>query len=90
VTYDAFSQVDRIGGHQLQITNSDKSQTIVGIYLHARRLYILEATVPPGTPGAVHFQQSLIILDEAGVRVRYELDADGNQTGQVTDFTGIC
>jgi hypothetical protein len=38
----------------------------------------------------VHFQQSLIILDEAGVRVRYELDADGNQTGQVTDFTGIC
>jgi hypothetical protein len=38
----------------------------------------------------VHFQQSLIILDEAGKRVRYELDADGNRTSQVTDFTGIC
>jgi hypothetical protein len=90
ITYDAFSQVDRIDGHQLQITNRDKSLTIVGIYVHARRLYILEATVPPGTPGAVHFQQSLIILDEAGKRVRYELDADGNRTSQVTDFTGIC
>ncbi len=83
MTYDAYAQVDRIEGHQLHITNRDKSLTFVGIYLHARRLYILEATVPPGSPGAAHFQQSLSILDEEGNRIRYELDADGNRSGRV-------
>lgn len=90
VTYDAYAQVDRIEGHQLHITNRDKSLSFVGIYLHERRLYILEATVPPGSPGAVHFQQSLFVLDEDGNRIRYELDADGNRTGRVKDLNGIC
>ena len=90
ITYDAFAQVDRIDGHQLQITNPDKSLTVVGIYQHARRLYILEADVPPDTPGAVHFQQSLIILDEDGKRIRYELDADGNRLFRITNLDGIC
>ena len=90
VTYDAFAQVDRIDGHQLQITNPDKSLTVVGIYQHARRLYILEADVPPDTPGAVHFQQSLIILDAEGKRIRYELDADGNRLFRITNLEGIC
>ena len=44
---------------------------------------MLEATVPPGSPGAVHFQQSLYMLDEEGKRVRYELDGEGNRTGRV-------
>jgi hypothetical protein len=83
VTYDAFAQVDRIEGHQLQITNADKSRTFVAIHLHARRLYILEATVPPGSPPPGHFQQSLSILDETGKSIRYELDADGNRTTRV-------
>ena len=83
VTYDAFAQVDRIEGHQLHITNPDKSLTFAAIHLHARRLYVLEATVPPGSPGAVHFQQSLYMLDEEGKRVRYELDGEGNRTGRV-------
>ncbi len=90
VTFDAFSQADRIDGHQLQITNPDTSLTVVEIYVHARRLYILEATVPPRTPGAIHFQQSLMILDEQGQRVRYELDADGSRTGRVTNLEEIC
>src|SRR5688572_12575209 len=68
ITYDAFAQVDRIEGHQLQITNSDKSRTFVAIHLHMRRLYILEATVPAGSPPPGHFQQSLSILDEQGKR----------------------
>ncbi len=80
VTYDAFAQVDRIQGHQLQITNADQSRTFVAIHLHARRLYILEATVPPGTPPPVDFQISLYILDEEGKRIRYNLDHDGNRT----------
>jgi hypothetical protein len=90
ITYDAFAQVDRIDGHQLHITNSDKSLTVVGIFVHARRLYILEADVPPDTPGAVHFQQSLMILDEDGKRIRYELDADGNRLFRITNLDGIC
>lgn len=90
ITCDAFAQVDRIDGHQMHITNPDKTVTLVGIYVHARRLYILEATVPAGAPGAVHFQQSLIVLDEAGQRVRYEQDSDGIRTTRITDRTDIC
>ena len=90
ITYDAFAQVDRIDGHQLHITNPDKSVSFVGIYQHARRLYILEALVPPGTPGAVHFEQSLMILDEDGKRIRYELDNDGNRLFRITDLADVC
>jgi hypothetical protein len=85
ITYDAHAQVDSIQGHQLHITNPDKSVSLIGIYTHARRLYILEARVPPNTPGAVHFQQSLIILDKEGKRIRYDLDAEGNRVGRVID-----
>jgi hypothetical protein len=89
ITYDAFAQVDGMDGHQLYITNLDKSLTVVGIYVHAKRLYILEAGVPPGTPGALHFQQSLMILDEGGKRIRYELDADGNRLFRI-NLEGRC
>ena len=85
ITYDAHGQVDSIQGHQLHINNPDRSVSFIGIYTHARRLYILEARVPPNTPGAVHFQQSLIILDKEGKRIRYDLDAEGNRTGRVID-----
>ena len=83
ITYDAFAQVDRIEGHQLQITNADKSRTFVAIHLHARRLYILEATVPPNSVPPALFQQSLRILDENGTQIRYNLDADGNRTTRI-------
>ncbi len=80
ITFDAYAQVDRIEGHQLQITNPDLSRTYVAIHLHKSRLYILEATTPAGTPPPGHFQQSLSILDENGDRIRYNLDADGVRT----------
>lgn len=83
ITYDAYAQSDRIPGHQLHIRNRDRTLTFAGIYLHASRLYILEATVPPDAPGAVHFQQSLVVLDAAGTPVRYELDTDGNRIRRV-------
>ena len=82
VIYDAYAQVDRIEGHHLHITNPDKTLTYAAIHVHGRRLYILEATVPPNTPGAFHFQQSLQILDEKGEVIRYELDNDGNRAGR--------
>jgi len=80
VTYDAWSDIERVEGHQLQITNSDQSRTFIGIYLHDLRLYLLEATVPSGSPPPGLFQQSLRFLDEEGVRVRYELAPNGNIT----------
>jgi hypothetical protein len=80
VTYDAWSDIERVEGHQLQMTNEDQSRTFVGIYLHNGRLHILDATVPPGWPPPMHFQQSLRFFDEDGVRVRYELDINGNTT----------
>jgi hypothetical protein len=83
VAYDAYAQVDRIDGHLLRIVNTNGTETIAAIHEHDRRLYVLEADVPPNTPGAVHFQQSLAILDREGNVVRYELDADGNRIRRV-------
>jgi hypothetical protein len=72
VTHDAWHYIQRVQGHQLQITNADQSRTFAGIYLHDTRLYILEATVPPGSPPPIIFQQSLSLLDEEGNTFNYE------------------
>ena len=79
VTYDAWSHIDLVEGHQLQLTNADQSRTFAGIYLHghANRLHILEATVPPGSPPPGQFQQSIRFLNEEGVRIRYRLSPNG-------------
>jgi len=79
VTYDAWSHMDRVEGHQLQLTNTDGSRTFAGIYLNGNvnRLYVLEATVAPGSPPPIQFQQSLRFLDEEGQRIRYLLSTNG-------------
>ncbi len=74
VTYDRWAQTDRIKGHHLQITNEDMSRSYIAIHFHDERLYILEARAQPGSPPPIHFQQSLSILDEDGVVVRYDVD----------------
>ena len=76
VTYDAYHYIDRVEGHQLQITNGDGARTFAAIYLHDSRLYISEATVAPGSPPPGMFQQSLEFLDDAGNRIRYRNYAD--------------
>ena len=76
VTYDAYHYIDLVEGHQLQITNSDLTRTYAGIYLHDSRLYIVEATVSPGSVPPGFFQQSLQFIDEAGDRVRYRNYSD--------------
>ncbi len=72
VTHDAWHYIQRVEGHQLQITNADLSRTYAGIYLHETRLYILEATVRPGSPPPIIFQQSLSLLDEEGNTFNYD------------------
>ena len=80
LTYDAFAQIDRIEGHQLQFTRPDKRRLFIAIHLHKSRLYVLEADVAAGQPPPALFQASLSILDDEGRGVRYNIDADGNRT----------
>ncbi len=79
ITYDAWSHIDLVEGHQLQMTNADGTRTYAGMYFNgnSRRLYVLEATISPRSPPAGQFQQSLRFLNEAGERVRYRLSPNG-------------
>jgi len=79
VTYDAWSHLDRVEGHQIQLTNADGSRTFAGIYLNSnrQRLYIAEVTVPAKAPPPIQFQQSLHFLDDDGERIRYQLSTNG-------------
>ena len=73
VTHYMWNAIDRVEGHQLQLTNNgDKSRTFASIYMHENRLYIAEATVPAGYPEPGFFQQSLGWLDENGRGIRYD------------------
>ena len=86
ITYDMFGTIDGIHGHQLHIKNADKTTSVIGIYLHEKRLYVMEARVPNGNPGALLFEPSLSILDENGRRIRYAADEFGNPTKRVLEY----
>jgi hypothetical protein len=83
VTYDAWHHIDRVPGHQLQITNPDGSRTFAGIYLHQDHLFIIEATVPRGTPPQGMFQQGLRFIDEEGRTIRYQYDENDHLVRQI-------
>jgi hypothetical protein len=72
VTHLIWSNIDLVEGHMLQLTNADKSRTFASIFMHDNRLYIGEATVPPGYPEPGLFQQSLGWVDENGKGIRYQ------------------
>jgi len=72
ITFFGWSFVDLVEGRQLHLTNPDGSRAFVGIYMHENRLYILEATVPRGSPEPGLFQQSLGFIDKDGKGIRYE------------------
>jgi hypothetical protein len=71
VTHLLWNNVDFVEGHQLQLTNADRSRTLAAIYMHENRLYIMEGTVPEGYPEPAIFQQSMGWLDENGKGFRY-------------------
>jgi hypothetical protein len=79
VTYDGWVDIDKIEGHQLQITNPDGSRSFIGIHLNAGRLYILESTVPRGAPAPELFRSSMQFLNENGEHIRYTYDPDGQR-----------
>lgn len=78
VTLDAYAQLDRIPGHQLQITEPDGRELYVALYLHDWLLYVTEARVPFASPRATMFQHSLSVIDENGIRIRYNRDGTRN------------
>jgi hypothetical protein len=71
VTHYAYSNADRVEGHELYFTNPDGSRTFAAIYMHENRLYILEGTVPANSPPPALFYQSIGFLDKDGKRIRY-------------------
>ncbi len=71
VTYDAWHYIERVTGHELQLTNPDESRSYVGIYLHENRLYIIDATAPNNDVPPIIFQQSFGFLDAEGKPVQY-------------------
>jgi hypothetical protein len=72
VTHYAHYNSDRVEGHEIHLTNADRSRTFAVAHMHEDRLYILEATVPPGAPAPGLFQVSVRFLDKQGNPVRYE------------------
>ena len=72
VTHYAHYNSDRVEGHEIHLTNADQSRTFAVVHMHENRLYILEATVPPGALRHLDsFQVSVRFLDEAWNPVRY-------------------
>jgi hypothetical protein len=61
-----------VEGHELHLTNADRSRTNVFIGMHEMKLYIAEGTVPDGYPEPGLFQASLGWLDENGNGIRYQ------------------
>ena len=76
VTYDAYAQLDRIEGHQLQITTEGERRIYFAAFLHDNILYVLDANIPPRSAPPLQFQQSMQILDQQGVRVRYTQEGE--------------
>ena len=76
VTYDAYAQLDRIEGHQLQITTEDGRRIYFAEFLHDNILYVLDANTPLRSAPPLQFQQSMQILDPEGVRVRYTQEGE--------------
>jgi len=72
VTHFSYTNADRVEGHELYLTNPDRSRTFAAIYMHENRLYILEGTTPAGSPPPALFYQSMGFLDKEGKRIRYQ------------------
>ena len=72
VTQLTWNTTYGVGGHQIHLTNRDRSRTMAAIYMHDQKLYIIEGTVPAGYPEPGLFQQSFGFVDESGNVLRYQ------------------
>ncbi len=72
VTEIIWNGIALVQGQALQLTNADRSQTFVGVYMHDNRLVVVEATVPAAYPAPVAFTESIGWIDDRGRAVRYQ------------------
>jgi len=74
VNFLGWEWMDLVEGNLLQLTNNaDQSRTFAWIGMHARKLYIIEGTVPAGLPEPGLFQQSVGWVDKEGNGIRYQM-----------------
>src|SRR5262245_61730345 len=72
VNYLAWDWQDLVEGHIVPLTNNaDRSRTFAWIGMHQHKLYIVEGTVPEGSPEPGLFQQSMGWVDKDGKGIRY-------------------
>ncbi len=73
---------DNIPARQFSLAEENGNRLLATAYMYDRRLYILEAGAPPGAPPsghAVHFVQSIMVLDASGKEVDPDRDANTYQ-----------
>ncbi len=73
---------DNIPARQISISEANGGRLLATAYMYDRRLYVLAAEAPPGAPpsaGAVHFVQSIMVLDDEGREVDPDPDANTYQ-----------
>ena len=71
VTHLLWSNISMVEGHQIQLTNADRSRTYAGVFMHEDKLYIVEGTRPAGYPEPEFFRVNLAFLDENGDSLSY-------------------
>jgi hypothetical protein len=71
ITQFQWTFIDYIMGRWIHSTNPDGSRTYDALHMHDDRLYWLTATVPKGYPEPGIFHQSLRLIDEKGIPIRY-------------------
>jgi catechol 2,3-dioxygenase-like lactoylglutathione lyase family enzyme len=72
--YDEAGNIDRIKTWRMSVELPDGRIQMSEIMFHQGRLYISEANVALKAPPPAQFQASLQVLDDDGVRIRYNQD----------------
>jgi len=82
--YDDAHDLDGVTGHQITVLEPDGRLMLGSVYFYNQRLYITEASVPPGAAPPQQFQQSITFLHPDGrrVNVRREAEEAAKQKGE--------
>ncbi len=75
-TYDDAHDLDGVTGHQISIAEPNGRLMLGSVYFYNQRLYITEASVPPGAAPPQQFQQSITFLHPDGRRVNVRREAE--------------
>ncbi len=73
VKYDGQNDIDRVTTQRITVETNGRL-ILSEMMIHQGRLYISEAEVGANAPPPAQFQASLQVIDDDGVRIRYERD----------------